>query len=38
LTNEQADAKFGKDGWRVVEVPSEKGKTLAKNYLRYTKA
>jgi 1-Cys peroxiredoxin 6 len=38
LTNEAADAKFGKDGYRIVEVPSEKGKTLAKNYLRYTKA
>lgn len=38
LSNEAADAKFGKDGYRIVEVPSEKGKTLAKNYLRYTDA
>ena len=35
LTNAQADEKFGKDGYRIVEVPSEAGKTLAKNYLRY---
>lgn len=37
LTNAQADEKFGKDGYRIVEVPSEKGKTLSKNYLRYAK-
>lgn len=36
LSNAAADEKFGKDGYRVVEVPSEKGKDLAKNYLRYT--
>lgn len=36
LTNAQADEKFGKGGYRVVEVPSEKGKELSKNYLRYT--
>lgn len=38
LTNAMADEKFGVDGWRTVEVPSEAGKDLAKNYLRYTKA
>merc|ERR1711971_527002 len=38
LSNADADAKFGKDGYRVVEVPSEAGKALAKNYLRYTSA
>eukprot|EP00565_Helicotheca_tamesis_P008495 CAMPEP_0185725428 /NCGR_PEP_ID=MMETSP1171-20130828/1699_1 /TAXON_ID=374046 /ORGANISM="Helicotheca tamensis, Strain CCMP826" /LENGTH=227 /DNA_ID=CAMNT_0028393561 /DNA_START=78 /DNA_END=761 /DNA_ORIENTATION=- len=38
LSNADADEKFGKDGYRIVEVPSESGKTLAKNYLRYTKA
>jgi alkyl hydroperoxide reductase subunit AhpC len=38
LSNADADAKFGKDGYRIVEVPSEAGKTLAKNYLRYTPA
>lgn len=37
LSNEQADEKFGKDGYRVVKVPSEADKDLAKNYLRYTK-
>ena len=37
LSNAQADEKFGKDGYSVVEVPSEKGKSLPKNYLRYTK-
>ena len=38
LSNAQADEKFGKDGWKAVEVPSEAGKVLEKNYLRYTKA
>mmetsp|Transcript_55252 Transcript_55252/g.134221 ORF Transcript_55252/g.134221 Transcript_55252/m.134221 type:complete len:237 (+) Transcript_55252:100-810(+) len=37
LTNADADDKFGKDGWRKVDVPSEEGKDLPKNYLRYTK-
>eukprot|EP00591_Stephanopyxis_turris_P004312 CAMPEP_0195520484 /NCGR_PEP_ID=MMETSP0794_2-20130614/16997_1 /TAXON_ID=515487 /ORGANISM="Stephanopyxis turris, Strain CCMP 815" /LENGTH=248 /DNA_ID=CAMNT_0040649855 /DNA_START=38 /DNA_END=784 /DNA_ORIENTATION=+ len=37
LTDEAADEKFGKDGYTIVEVPSEKDKTLAKHYLRYTK-
>jgi alkyl hydroperoxide reductase subunit AhpC len=37
LTNAMADEKFGKDGYRVVDVPSEAGKNLPKNYLRYTK-
>ena len=37
LSNADADARFGVDGYKVVEVPSESGKTLAKNYLRYTK-
>jgi alkyl hydroperoxide reductase subunit AhpC len=37
LTNAMADDKFGVvDGWKAVEVPSEAGKDLAKNYLRYT--
>jgi alkyl hydroperoxide reductase subunit AhpC len=36
LTNAMADEKFGVDGWRAVEVPSESGKDVAKNYLRYT--
>lgn len=37
LSDADADEKFGKDGWRIVEVPSEKGKDLPKHYLRYTK-
>jgi len=38
LTNADAEEKFGKDGFRIVKVPSEEGKDgLAKNYLRYTK-
>jgi alkyl hydroperoxide reductase subunit AhpC len=36
LTNAMADEKFGVDGWKAVDVPSESGKDLAKNYLRYT--
>ena len=36
LSNAVADEKFGKNGYRIVEVPSEAGKTLVKNYLRYT--
>jgi thioredoxin-dependent peroxiredoxin len=36
LTNAEADDKFGKGGWRKVDVPSEEGKDLPKNYLRYT--
>jgi alkyl hydroperoxide reductase subunit AhpC len=36
LTNAMADEKFGVDGWKTVVVPSEAGKDLAKNYLRYT--
>jgi hypothetical protein len=31
-----ADEKFGVDGWKTVEVPSEAGKDLGKNYLRHT--
>uniref|UniRef100_A0A6S9DZJ7 Thioredoxin domain-containing protein n=2 Tax=Ditylum brightwellii TaxID=49249 RepID=A0A6S9DZJ7_9STRA len=38
LSNADADEKFGKDGYRIVEVPSEAGKVLDKNYLRYTSA
>ena len=34
LSNEAASEKFGKDGYKIVEVPSEKGKDLPKNYLR----
>lgn len=37
LSNAEADEKFGKDGYRIVQVPSEEGKVLAKNYLRYAK-
>lgn len=37
LTDAMADEKFGKDGYRVAEVPSEKGKDLPKHYLRWTK-
>lgn len=37
LTDADADEKFGKDGYRVVNLPSEKGKELSKHYLRYTK-
>jgi hypothetical protein len=32
-----ADETFGKGGYRIVEVPSEKGKDIPKHYLRYTK-
>ena len=34
LSNEAATEKFGSDGYKIVEVPSEKGKDLPKNYLR----
>lgn len=37
LTDAAADEKFGKDGYRIVEVPSEMGKDIPKHYLRYTK-
>mmetsp|Transcript_4890 Transcript_4890/g.12914 ORF Transcript_4890/g.12914 Transcript_4890/m.12914 type:complete len:230 (+) Transcript_4890:130-819(+) len=37
LTDAMADEAFGKDGYRVVELPSEKGKDLERHYLRYTK-
>ena len=37
LSNADADERFGKGGYTIVEVPSEKGKQLPKNYLRYTK-
>jgi alkyl hydroperoxide reductase subunit AhpC len=37
LTDAAADEKFGKGGWRIVDVPSESGKDVAKHYLRYTK-
>jgi len=36
LTNAQADERFGADGYKVVDLPSEAGKDLTKNYLRYT--
>ena len=39
LSDAQADDHFGKDGYRVQDVPSETGKDgLAKHYLRWTKA
>jgi len=37
LTDADADEKFGKKGYRVIDLPSEKGKELSKHYLRYTK-
>lgn len=37
LTDADADATFGKDGYRIVNVPSEQGKDLPKHYLRFTK-
>jgi hypothetical protein len=35
-SNTDADDCFGKGGYTVVEAPSEQGKDLPKNYLRYT--
>lgn len=37
LTDAQADEHFGKDGYKVIEVPSEEGKDIPKHYLRYAK-
>lgn len=37
LTDKDADDFFGKDGYRIVDVPSESGKDIPKHYLRYTK-
>jgi hypothetical protein len=37
LTDADADEKFGKDGYRIIDVPSESGKDVPKHYLRYTK-
>jgi len=37
LSNAQADERFGKGAYKVVEVPSEAGKDLSKNYLRTLK-
>lgn len=37
LSDTEADEKFGKNGYRIVNVPSEKDKDLTKHYLRYTK-
>lgn len=37
LDDAQADEKFGKGGYSIVDLPSEKGKNIAKHYLRYTK-
>lgn len=37
LSNKDADERFGAGGYKVVALPSEKGKDLAKNYLRYLK-
>lgn len=38
FSDAQADAKFGKNGYSIVEVPSEAGKkNLTKHYLRITK-
>eukprot|EP00568_Trieres_chinensis_P005116 CAMPEP_0183299568 /NCGR_PEP_ID=MMETSP0160_2-20130417/6263_1 /TAXON_ID=2839 ORGANISM="Odontella Sinensis, Strain Grunow 1884" /NCGR_SAMPLE_ID=MMETSP0160_2 /ASSEMBLY_ACC=CAM_ASM_000250 /LENGTH=230 /DNA_ID=CAMNT_0025461833 /DNA_START=61 /DNA_END=753 /DNA_ORIENTATION=- len=35
LSDADADATFGKDGYKITDVPSEKGKDLAKHYLRW---
>jgi len=37
LTDADADEKFGKDNYRIVDLPSEKDQELTKHYLRYTK-
>lgn len=37
LTDADADKTFGKGGYQIVDLPSERGKALAKHYLRYTK-
>mmetsp|Transcript_9586 Transcript_9586/g.12137 ORF Transcript_9586/g.12137 Transcript_9586/m.12137 type:complete len:242 (+) Transcript_9586:80-805(+) len=37
LTDADADEKFGKNGYRVIQLPSEKDKELTKHYLRYAK-
>jgi len=36
LSDAQANEKFGENGYSVVELPSEKGKSIAKHYMRYT--
>jgi 1-Cys peroxiredoxin 6 len=36
LTDKDADEFFGKDGYRIVDLPSEAGKDIPKHYLRYT--
>jgi alkyl hydroperoxide reductase subunit AhpC len=36
LSDAQADETFGKNGYRVADLPSEKGKVLSKHYLRWT--
>lgn len=35
LSDADADVKFGKNGYDIVKLPSEKGKKLSKHYLRY---
>ena len=35
LSDEQAVETFGEKGFKITEVPSEQGKTLAKHYLRW---
>lgn len=37
LSDKQAEETFGKDGFDIVDLPSEKNKELSKHYLRYTK-
>jgi alkyl hydroperoxide reductase subunit AhpC len=37
LSDAQADETFGKAGYRIQDLPSEKGKELPKHYLRWTK-
>lgn len=35
LTDAMADEKFGKNGYRIQDVPSERGKDIPKHYLRW---
>lgn len=37
LSNADADAQFGPNGYRIIPLPSEQGRSLTKNYLRFTK-
>jgi len=37
LTDSEADEKFKKNGYKIIDLPSEQGKQTPKHYLRYTK-